>query len=100
MRLPRIPLGWTIPLMRDTDPAYHAPVPWGLTRMRPFPAGEPLPHSTTVLNPETQTGQWVDANGTVVPITGKHKKPSTAKETKPKTSLDGNTDEGSDQETD
>ncbi|MGW3569856.1 putative ATP-grasp-modified RiPP [Streptomyces sp. NPDC000941] len=78
----------------------HAPVPWGLTRMRPFPPAEQLPHATTVLNPKTQIGQWLDTDGIVVPVTGKHKKPSTAKETKPKTSLDGNTDEGSDQETD
>jgi putative ATP-grasp target RiPP len=74
--------------------------PWGLTRMKLFPEGESFPYTTIVLDPETQTGQWVGVDGTPVLTGARHKKPSTSSETKPKTSLDGNTDEGSDQETD
>ncbi|MEO3973436.1 putative ATP-grasp-modified RiPP [Streptomyces sp. CAU 1734] len=75
-------------------------MPWGLTRMRPFPEGEPTECTTVVLDPETQMGRWFDADGEAVPGEGKHKKPSTYRETKPRTSLDGNRDEGRDQETD
>ncbi|HEY8983672.1 MAG TPA: putative ATP-grasp-modified RiPP [Streptomyces sp.] len=75
-------------------------MPWGLTRMKPFPQGLLLPESTIVLDAETQTGRCLDAQGTLVPVLDKHKKSGTNSETKPKTSLDGNTDEGSDQQSD
>ncbi|MEV8401267.1 putative ATP-grasp-modified RiPP [Streptomyces niveus] len=74
--------------------------PWGLSRMRPFPDGRQRPYTTVVLDSETQTGRWLDSDGAPVPMEGRHQKPSTSSETKPKTSLDGNSDEGSDQETD
>ncbi|WP_311039869.1 putative ATP-grasp-modified RiPP [Streptomyces luomodiensis] len=72
-------------------------MPWGLTRMKPFPSGAHLPHATVVLDPETQTGCWSVEDGDLAPVAAKHKRSETSKETKPKTSLDGNTDEGSDQ---
>ncbi|MFJ5227881.1 putative ATP-grasp-modified RiPP [Streptomyces sp. NPDC088400] len=78
----------------------RAVTPWGLSRMRPFPVGDRLPYARVVLDPETQTGRWIDAQGGLVPMTGRHKKPSTANETKTRTSLDGNSDQGTDQETD
>ncbi|MFI6691865.1 putative ATP-grasp-modified RiPP [Streptomyces sp. NPDC050433] len=87
-------------MLNETQESAVPDLPWGLTRMRPFPPGEPFPCTTIVLNPETQMGQWLDEDGVPVPMGGKHQKPSTARETKPKTSLDGNADEGTDQETD
>ncbi|MFI0822511.1 putative ATP-grasp-modified RiPP [Streptomyces sp. NPDC021098] len=77
-----------------------AAVPWGLTRMRPYPEAVVLPAARVVLDPGTQTGRWIDSDGLGVPFTGKHKRSETSKETQTKTSLDGNPDEGSDQEGD
>lgn len=74
--------------------------PWGLTRMKLFPQGPRLPEPTIVLDAETQTGRCLDAHGILVPVLDRHKKSGTNTETKPKTSLDGNTDEGSDQQSD
>ncbi|WP_327236266.1 putative ATP-grasp-modified RiPP [Streptomyces sp. NBC_01317] len=73
--------------------------PWGLTRMRPFPAGPRDAPATVVLDPVTQTGVWCDDDGSMVPVTlmSKHKRSETSSETKPRTSLDGTPDEGSDQ---
>lgn len=78
----------------------RAVTPWGLMRMKPFPRGPQLPGLTIVLDPETQTGRWLGEDGVLVPVMDKHKKSGTSSETKPRTSLDGNTDEGSDQESD
>ncbi|GAA0538211.1 MULTISPECIES: putative ATP-grasp-modified RiPP [Streptomyces] len=77
-----------------------AAVPWGLTRMRHYPEAVVLPAAKVVLDPETQAGRWIGSDGLVVPLTGKHKRSETNKETKAKTSLDGNPDQGSDQEGD
>lgn len=87
-------------MLHETQKTSCTALPWGLTRMRPFPAGEPFPWTTIVLDAETQMGKWLDEDGIPVPMDGKHQKPSTSSETKPRTSLDGNSDEGSDQETD
>ena len=74
---------------------------FGLRRMRPFPAVAVLPHTHVVLDPVTQTGRWLDQDGTPLPVTdARHKKSETNKETKTKTSLDGQPDHGSDQEGD
>ncbi|EKX61429.1 putative ATP-grasp-modified RiPP [Streptomyces ipomoeae] len=75
-------------------------VPFGLTRMRPFPEAAVLAPATIVLDPDSQTGRWVGPDGLDVPTLARHKRSETSQETKPKTSLDGNTDEGSDQEGD
>lgn len=80
-----------------THPAVR---PWGLTRMEPFPAAEEVPFATVVLDPRTQTGLWLDEDGLELPALDKHRRSNTSKETKQKTSLDGNKDEGSDQESD
>ncbi|MFJ6571960.1 putative ATP-grasp-modified RiPP [Streptomyces sp. NPDC091292] len=74
--------------------------PWGVTRMRPYPEAVVLPAAKVVLDPATQTGRWVGSDGLNVPLAGRHKRSETNKETKPTTSLDGNTDEGSDQDGD
>jgi putative ATP-grasp target RiPP len=74
--------------------------PWGLTRMKPFPHTAALSYVEIVLDPETQIGRWVGEDGRTVPAVDRHKKSRTWKDTKPKTSLDGNTDEGSDQDSD
>jgi putative ATP-grasp target RiPP len=74
--------------------------PWGVSRMRPFPEGEANECAGAVLDPWSQTARWFDADGIPLPGEGKHKKPRTFRETKPRTSLDGNRDEGRDQETD
>lgn len=71
--------------------------PWGLTRMRPFPVSAVLPAATVVLDPESQTGRWSEPGGHSAPRMDRHKRSETSKETKPKTSLDGNSDEGTDQ---
>ncbi|WP_260867712.1 putative ATP-grasp-modified RiPP [Streptomyces sp. SAJ15] len=68
--------------------------------MRPFPASAAVPAATVVLDPEKQTGRWVGPDGQGVPSLDRHKRSETNKETKPKTSLDGNTDEGSGQQGD
>ena len=75
-------------------------IPWGVTRMRPYPAAVVLPAATVVLDPTTQTGRWIGPDGLDIPVMDKHKKSETSNETKMKTSLDGEPDEGSDQEGD
>ncbi|MGW7004975.1 putative ATP-grasp-modified RiPP [Streptomyces sp. NPDC054933] len=74
--------------------------PWGVRRMKPFPASAVVPETRVVLDPKTQTGQWLTDDGTALLTWDKHKRSQTSKETNTKTSLDGNTDQGSDQEGD
>ncbi|WP_240969654.1 putative ATP-grasp-modified RiPP [Actinacidiphila epipremni] len=68
--------------------------------MRPFPVSAVVAAATVVLDAESQTGRWVGPDGSVAVGSARHKRSETSKETKPKTSLDGTTDEGSDQEGD
>ncbi|WP_405616903.1 putative ATP-grasp-modified RiPP [Streptomyces sp. NBC_01508] len=75
-------------------------VPWGLTRMRRYPEAVTLPAGTATVDPVTQTGRWVGSDGEILPATARHKRSETNKETSTKTSLDGNPDQGSDQEGD
>ncbi|MBY8887673.1 putative ATP-grasp-modified RiPP [Streptomyces sp. PTM05] len=75
-------------------------VPWGLRRMRPFPPGETLPACRVVLDATTQTGRWLAEDGSALPALDRHKRSETCKETSTRTSLDGTTDSGSDQEGD
>lgn len=72
-------------------------VPWGVTRMRPYPDTVVLPAADVTLDPTTQIGRWVDPDGLDIPGMDRHKRSETSKETSTKTSLDGNTDQGSDQ---
>ncbi|MGI5403026.1 putative ATP-grasp-modified RiPP [Streptomyces sp. CA-135486] len=74
-----------------------AVAPWGLTRMKPFPASTVLPCAAIVLDPDAQTGQWITKAGDGLPMWDRHKRSETSKETSTKTSLDGNSDQGSDQ---
>ncbi|MEU9190135.1 putative ATP-grasp-modified RiPP [Streptomyces sp. NPDC048484] len=68
--------------------------------MRPFPATAVLAAASVVLDPDSQTARQIDLGGLDLPTLDRHKRSETSKETKPKTSMDGNTDEGSDQEGD
>ncbi|WP_232110306.1 putative ATP-grasp-modified RiPP [Streptomyces buecherae] len=68
--------------------------------MRPYPRTTVLPAVQVVLDSATQTGRRVDAEGRYVPLTNRHKRSETNKETETKTSLDGTPDQGSDQEGD
>lgn len=74
-----------------------AVAPWGLTRMKPFPASTVLPCAAIVLDPDSQTGRWIIEPGNGIPTMNRHKRSETSKETSTKTSLDGNPDQGSDQ---
>jgi putative ATP-grasp target RiPP len=68
--------------------------------MRPFPVSAVLTAAVVELDPESQTGRWKEPDEHGTPRMDRHKRSETSKETKPKTSLDGNTDEGTDQEGD
>lgn len=74
--------------------------PWGIRRMKQFPAGAVVPETRVVLDPETQTGQWLTDDGDILPAWDRHKRSETSKETSTRTSLDGNSDQGSDQQGD
>ncbi|MFJ2264271.1 putative ATP-grasp-modified RiPP [Streptomyces sp. NPDC087844] len=76
------------------------PVPFGLTRMRPFPDAAVLVPATVVLDLTTQTGRWLGPDGLDIPALDRHKRSETSKETKTRTSLDGTPDEGMDQQGD
>lgn len=78
----------------------QVPRPWGLTRMRPFPVSAVVTALTVVLDPESQTGSWSGSNGQTVPSLDRHKRSETSAETATRTSLDGTSDEGSDQQGD
>ena len=71
--------------------------PFGLTLMRPYPDTETVPLPVVEIDPVTQVGLWFDVNGQPMSPDAKHRKSETNKETATKTSLDGNTDQGSDQ---
>jgi len=75
-------------------------VPFGLSRMRPFPYAVVLGSATVVLDPKTQTGRWLGQDGLDITELDRHKRSETSKETKTKTSLDGSADEGGDQQGD
>ncbi|MGW7521085.1 putative ATP-grasp-modified RiPP [Streptomyces sp. NPDC054796] len=68
--------------------------------MRAYPEAAVLPVAEAVLAPVTQTGRWTGPDGLDVAVAGKHKRSETNHETQTRTSLDGNPDQGSDQEGD
>lgn len=74
-----------------------AVAPWGLSRMKPFPASTVLACAAIVLDPDSQTGRWIAEGGDGLPMMDRHKRSETSQETSTKTSLDGNPDQGSDQ---
>ncbi|TWV42676.1 putative ATP-grasp-modified RiPP [Streptomyces misionensis] len=71
--------------------------PWGVGRMRPFPATAVLPAASMVLNAETQTADWSAPDDVPVLAMDRHRRSETSKETSTQTSLDGTPDQGSDQ---
>ncbi|MCK1796880.1 putative ATP-grasp-modified RiPP [Streptomyces sp. XM4193] len=78
----------------------QTPAPWGTSRMRPYPSVIAAPATGLVLDHATQTARWVDPDGVRIPTLDRHRRSQTSKETSTRTSLDGTTDEGSDQEGD
>ncbi|MET9558728.1 putative ATP-grasp-modified RiPP [Streptomyces tauricus] len=94
------------PCVGDTvEDAWRLPVPltdvpFGLTRMRPFPGAAVLVPATVVLDRKTQTARWLGPDGSDIPVMDRHKRSETSKETKTRTSLDGTSDEGGDQQGD
>jgi putative ATP-grasp target RiPP len=75
-------------------------MPWGLTRMRPYPEETVLLAAEIVLDPVTQTGRWIGMADESGLLTARHKRSETNKETRTRTSPDGAPDQGSDQEGD
>ncbi|WP_043264713.1 putative ATP-grasp-modified RiPP [Streptomyces sp. CT34] len=83
--------------MQVTAPENPRVVPWGISRLRPYPSVHQPGYSTAELDPTTQTTVFRDARGGVVEM-GKH---GTAKgtETSPQsTNLDSRNDSDSDQD--
>ncbi|MDT0378396.1 putative ATP-grasp-modified RiPP [Streptomyces sp. DSM 42041] len=78
-------------------PADSRLAPWGLSRMKPYPPAAVLPRVGVLLDPDTQTAQWIGEDGAPLPASARHKRSETANETKTKTSSDGIPDEGHDQ---
>ncbi|MGW1772507.1 putative ATP-grasp-modified RiPP [Streptomyces sp. NPDC002104] len=72
--------------------------PWGVGRLAPYPTTIPLPHTSVVIDPNTQLGVFRDGDGHIVEM-GKHGT-STGTETNTSTSSDGSkgNDQGSDQD--
>jgi putative ATP-grasp target RiPP len=68
--------------------------------MRPFPPSEVLPAARPNLDAETQLPVWSDLDGAPMPTLDRHRRSETSKETRTKTALDGELDEGSDQQGD
>ncbi|AYN33790.1 hypothetical protein DUI70_3288 [Streptomyces albus] len=68
--------------------------------MRRYPEAVSLPAATVTVDPVTQTGRWIGADGKALPATARHKRSETSKETATRTSPDGTPDQGSDQEGD
>lgn len=78
-RIPMTPPGGT-DRKRDSRPL----PPWGVSRMSPYPDVIEFPEYTVTIDPETQTGRYVDAAGTVVEM--KHRKSNTGTEQKTRAS--------------
>ncbi|GAA0392131.1 putative ATP-grasp-modified RiPP [Streptomyces luteireticuli] len=71
--------------------------PWGISRMRPYPATYQQPFATVAIDPETQTGVYRDGAGQVVEM-GKHGS-NKGTETQPQsTNLDSRNDTDHDQD--
>ncbi|MEU5424349.1 putative ATP-grasp-modified RiPP [Streptomyces olivoreticuli] len=71
--------------------------PWGISRMRPYPATCRQPYATVTIDPDTQTGVFRDRAGHVVEM-GKHGT-SKGTETQPQsTNLDSRNDTDHDQD--
>jgi putative ATP-grasp target RiPP len=74
--------------------------PWGLSRMAPYPESGSLPYARVELDPQTQTGVWLDEAGLPVPVAERHKKTTTATETLTQTSHHDGTPDSSDSDSD
>lgn len=71
--------------------------PWGLRRMRPYPAAAVLSAARPILDSHTQVPEWTGPDGAPLTVEARHKRSETSQETSTKTSLDGAPDQGSDQ---
>ncbi|CAL9471746.1 hypothetical protein SUDANB145_02841 [Streptomyces sp. enrichment culture] len=74
--------------------------PWGVCRMRPFPPEAISSVARPSLDHGTQLPVWTSPDGAPMPSLDRHKRSETSKETTTRTSLDGEPDEGSDQQGD
>lgn len=81
-----------------TSATLTAARPWGAGRLAPYPTTIPLPHTSVLVDPDTQLGVFRNRDGHVVEM-GKHGT-SSGTETSTSTSSDGSSgnDQGSDQD--
>ncbi|WP_330239285.1 putative ATP-grasp-modified RiPP [Streptomyces sp. NBC_00525] len=70
--------------------------PWGAGRLTPYPTVTRRPHTSVVLDPDTQLGVYTDHTGTVIEM-GKHGT-SKGTETSTVTNSDSQNDQGHDQD--
>jgi putative ATP-grasp target RiPP len=52
--------------------------------MKPFPASTVLLCAAIVLDPDSQTGRWIAEDSNGIPMTDRHKRSETSKETSTK----------------
>ncbi|WP_406337397.1 putative ATP-grasp-modified RiPP [Streptomyces sp. NBC_00649] len=88
----RIPTGTPLPQ------GHLTPAPWGLRRLAAYPTGETPLHTRVEIDPVTQTGRYLNADGVVVMSPGhgtsSGTNPSTG--TSPDGQGGGDTDTGND----
>src|SRR5215475_6527499 len=87
-----------------TGPRRHAitepvsPRPWALTLMQRYPSIAEMPYCSVTLDPDTQTGLYFDARGSLVEMN--HRKTNRATEQKTRVSKgDGNSPKSYDDDT-
>ncbi|MEU9400367.1 putative ATP-grasp-modified RiPP [Streptomyces sp. SID4985] len=60
-------------MLGTTTAETPVPPPWGLARLVPLRNGTPGTYRYAGIDPETQTGRWVNGDGALVPAElGKH----------------------------
>ncbi|HEY9412206.1 MAG TPA: putative ATP-grasp-modified RiPP [Jiangellaceae bacterium] len=67
--------------------------PWGVARMAPYPPFETPTYTAIEIDPRTQVGRYLDADGTPVDLSPKH---GTLSGTNPPTGTTGSGDRNSD----
>lgn len=91
----RLPMAPTLPVEGVTPSAAR---PWGVSRMSPYPAVIEVPQFTATIDPVTQVGRYVDADGKVIEL--RHRKTNTGTQEKTQVSKgDGRTPKTYDEDT-
>ncbi|MGW5115069.1 putative ATP-grasp-modified RiPP [Streptomyces noursei] len=87
--------------MQSTAPEHPPVIPWGISRMRPYPSVHQPGFATAHLDPATQTTVYRDARGGVVDM-GRHGTSKGTETTPQSTNQDSrnDTDHDQDSETD